>query len=190
MDKIRAFIAIDLPPHVLGEIKTVTDDLKGKTKGLKWVRQEGIHLTLKFLGDITPDQADLIGKSLDEATAEFGSLELALDRPGAFPSVKRPRVIWVGLDGELEKLKRLQKSVEEACFSSGFDKDERPYSPHLTVARIKRSNRRWKVEAITDIIEKLGAIQASPFRVDALHLIQSELKPDGAVYTKLKTCSL
>ena len=180
---IRTFIAIKLPDDVIERLREVQTGLKREGLDIKWVRPENIHLTLKFLGDIQNSDVDAVGNALESATAPFAPLTLSAAGLGAFPSVKRPRVLWAGVRGDLEMLSRLHARLEEALSRLvGIEKENKTFKGHLTLGRIKN---KVPPDAMIDAVSRYGDMASQGFVADTLHLIKSELKPSGPVYTDL-----
>jgi len=179
---IRAFIAIKLPDDVIERLREAQTYLKHEGLDIKWVRPENIHLTLKFLGDIRQTDVDAVGKALTSATAPFAPLTLSASGLGAFPSVKRPRVIWSGLRGDLEVLARLHARLEEELSALGMEKESKAFKGHLTLGRIKG---KVNPDVMIDAFSKYGHMTSRGFVADTLYLIKSDLKPSGPVYTDL-----
>jgi 2'-5' RNA ligase len=179
---MRLFIAIELPDGIKGGIARVQQQLKAAGASAGWTRPEGIHLTLKFLGEVAEEQASGILAALTDAVKGSGDLNLEVAGAGAFPNVKAPRVLWIGVFGDTEKLAVLQASVEDAMERLGFEREARKFSPHLTLARVKfpkpRDNWQQKIEGIRDVT--LGRFEAGH-----VSLMKSELRPEGAVYTEI-----
>jgi len=187
-EEIRSFIAIDLPPPFLEAVGRMQDELKISAKGIRWVRSGNIHLTLKFLGDIREELLGELGELLASGCKAHAPLELSMGRPGGFPDIERPRVIWLGLEGELEKLELLRQEIEKVCSTLGLPREKRPFHPHLTLGRIKD----WR-KSPANMAELLDGAEAPPagrFSVRAVHLYRSDLTRDGAIYTKLKSFPL
>lgn len=184
---MRLFIAIELPEELKRQIAEVQDQLKQIGADANWTRPEGIHLTLKFLGDVEESRVPAINEALAVACRGIGSLRLQVAGAGAFPNVKAPRVLWIGVRGDLENLRLLQAAVEDAMVNLDFAPEERAFSPHLTLARIKypKPRDKWqqKIEAIRDV--KLGEFEAT-----SVSLMQSELRRDGAVYKEVVKVNL
>jgi 2'-5' RNA ligase len=184
---MRLFIAIELPPEIKQGIAKVQEQLRESGANAGWARSEGIHLTLKFLGEVSEERASGIMAALTGAAEGSGKLNLEVAGAGAFPNGKNPRVLWLGVTGDVEKLGSLQAAVENAMTGLGFEREERTFSPHLTLGRIKfpkpRDNWQQKIESIRDV--KLGGFEA-----DHISLMRSELQRDGAVYTELGKISL
>jgi 2'-5' RNA ligase len=184
---MRLFISIELPDEIKQGIARTQEQLRKAGANVGWTRPEGIHLTLKFLGEVPDAKVQEIMTALTEAAKGTGSLNLEVVGAGAFPNAKNPRVLWVGVNGDTEKLLTLQAAVEDAMERLGFEREARKFSPHLTLARIKfpkpRDNWQQVVEEIKDV--KLGG-----FEVGCVSLMKSELKREGAVYTEVGRAEL
>jgi 2'-5' RNA ligase len=181
---IRAFLAIDPPEEILREIGRIQERLQRMIRGeVRWVRPEAIHLTLKFFGDIPENAIANIAMVMDEAAAGEAPLTLMIGGAGVFPDQRRPRVLWLGMDGDVPRLLNFQKEIEGRLGIAGFPAEERPFRPHLTLARIKSPRGLIGLEQALEKGEKYAAGQ---FTAAGIGLIRSELTPRGAVYTKLK----
>ena len=119
---IRTFIALELPPSVISMLGKVQEDLKLMGLRAKWVRPENIHLTLKFIGNINPEDIDMIGGAMKDAVDDFTAIDLVAGEVGVFPGIKRPRVIWVGLGGQILSLFAMQRVLEDNLATLGFKK--------------------------------------------------------------------
>jgi 2'-5' RNA ligase len=191
MSVIRAFIAIDLSPEILQRLEQVSVQLKTRLEGVpvRWVLVDNIHLTLKFLGDVSLANVEMLKKILKTEVNEHHAFEISVGGLGAFPSPHRPRVVWVGLEAPTE-LMAVQNGVESAMARLGYAREERPFSAHLTLGRVSRNAMGRDERLIGDAIEaiKLGFLGVA--RVNEVHLYKSDLHPNGAVYTRLSTASL
>lgn len=181
--KIRAFLAIDLPQEIKEQIGDIQGKLKEAVDGVRWTRPEGIHLTIKFFGDIDHDEVGRISEVVEKRTKDVGSLSFFLGEMGAFPSVKKPRVLWVGVDGDTAKLLSLQDAIEKDLEESGFTRENRSFKPHLTLGRVWSS--RGMITGLREAMERKKNEKREPFYAKGLGLFKSELKPGGAVYTRL-----
>ena len=186
-EKIRTFIAISLPEPVLEAIVAAQEKLKESGLKIRWVRKEGIHLTIKFLGDIERDDVEKIRGAMEQATSAFSHFRLQGDGVGVFPNFKRPRVAWVGVSGDIEILRTLHGDLESQLGNLGFPKEKRPFKGHLTLGRVKG---RLDPTKLRDAFEALGNFRTGPFTVQSIVLFQSDLRPDGAVYRRLAEVSL
>jgi len=180
---IRAFLALDPPEEILREIGRVQDRLKKLIQGdLRWVRPEGIHMTLKFFGDIREGDVANISAVAEKAAAAVAKFELAIGGAGVFPDLNRPRVVWLGMDGDVARLMTFQRELERAFGEIGFPSEERPFRPHLTLGRIKSPK---GLIGLAEALEKGKTVAAGRFTAAGLNLFQSSLTPRGAVYTRL-----
>jgi len=182
---IRAFIAVTLAPSVGEEIAKIQSLLKEPQGDIRWTRIDGMHLTLKFLGDIAHSQIEQILVGLRNALGDHLFFHVLAHGVGAFPNLNRPKVLWAGLSGE--GLAGLQEKVESALVRLDFPREERGFTPHLTLGRV-RSLRGWK--EILAVIKKYERVQFGESVVNHVTLYQSTLRPDGAVYSPLGTVSL
>ncbi|MDP1989724.1 MAG: RNA 2',3'-cyclic phosphodiesterase [Syntrophales bacterium] len=181
---IRSFLAIDPPEEVLKGIDAVQRRLRKLIEGdIRWVRPEGIHLTLKFFGDIFAADVANISTVAEKTTEKERPFSLAIGGAGVFPDPHRPRVLWLGMNGDVERLLVFQKGLDQSLHEIGFLREERPFRPHLTVARIKTSR---GLIGLVRALEKNEEYSAGRFVASGLSLMQSELTPKGAIYTKLK----
>jgi 2'-5' RNA ligase len=183
----RLFIAITIPPNVLDSLMAIQDQLKHKTPPhtVRWVRSEGIHLTLKFLGDVPVVKRKTLEKTLAEATQDHAPFTLSATGLGVFPNLKRPRVAWVGVEQDRAALTALRDAVEEHIAPLGYPTENRPFNPHLTLGRIRRDARRADIQRFAELIGTRDLTDRYAWQVNNVHLIRSELKPTGAVYTTL-----
>ena len=182
---IRAFIAVNLATPVIEEIAKVRFTLREAKGDVRWTRSEGLHLTLKFLGDIAHNQVEPILAAIREALHGQQPLHLVAQGLGAFPNLRRPRVLWVGLSGE--GLPEMSRAIETALLPLDFPPEEREFTPHLTLGRV-RSLRGW--ERLLAVMKAYEQVRFGESTVDQVILYQSELRPDGAVYSPLGAISL
>ncbi len=184
---IRTFIAVKLPETVLAAIDEVQEQLAAYGFSVRWVTTGNIHLTLKFLGGVHEDELDGIAAVLTEAVHGFAPLRLTAAGVGVFPSVKRARVIWVGLSGQLSELSALQRSIEDRLATIGFPREKRPFSGHLTLGRVKGP---IAASRLTTAMEGFRVFASETFEVDRVVLFKSDLRPTGALYTELRQVTL
>ena len=182
---IRTFIAVNLAAPVIEEIAKVRSALQEAKGEIRWTRVEGLHLTLKFLGDIERNQVEPILAALRETTRARLPLHILAQGLGAFPHLRRPRVLWVGLSGE--GLQEMSEAIETALVPLDFPPEEREFTPHLTLGRV-RSLRGW--EHVLARVKEYEHTRFGESLVDQVTLYQSELRPDGAVYTALGSAAL
>jgi 2'-5' RNA ligase len=179
---MRAFIAIELPPGVKTELTARQQELKRAGLNARWVRAENIHLTLKFLGEIDPGAVAAVRTAMTSAAERHGPLTLSASGIGVFPGVRKARVLWAGLSDGLPELIELQKDLDAALATCGFDREKRPFRGHLTMARFRQSVHPAKLETA---LAKADGAHFGQWTVRELILFQSELQPAGPLYTRL-----
>ena len=184
---IRSFLAIDLPETTRQTLGAVQEHLKQSTTGVRWLKPRSIHLTLKFLGNIHPAQVEDIALAVAEEIRDDPPITLGAAGLGAFPSRRKPRVIWIGMEGEVQRLIRIQSRVENALEPLSFVREKRPFRPHLTIGRVKD---RRRLQALIDAMAELKIPEFDSFDVTEIILYKSDLRPTGAIYTKLHRMSL
>ena len=190
-EQIRSFIAIELPEEAkrgLAKLRRALE--KDEHKFVKWVDPGGIHLTLKFLGNIPSKRIAEITEATEKATQGTPPFHLEISGLGVFPSLKQVRVFWVGIGGELDKLSRLQQSIDSALAALGFAKEERPFVPHLTLARIREGTSPPERRSFGELVDSTTFEDKYPVEVEAIRLMRSQLTPAGAIYTCLSVVGL
>ena len=183
---IRAFIAIEIDHSALRQIFAAVDELSQRISGIRWTPPTNCHLTLKFLGDIDEKQIEPIGQVLERDLDLFPRFTINAKGLGVFPDAKRPRVLWVGIEGN--PLAALAEKVEKALASLGFAQEQRKFTPHLTIGRWRQFERTDK-----DLTDALAKWQERDFNGSTVHevvLFQSILSPSGAQYRRLKAVRL
>jgi len=184
---IRSFLAIDLPDEIKENLRKIQNRLKPLMAGIggdvRWIKAEAIHLTLQFFGYINADEIALISEIVKKNVDGITPFMLNLGSPGAFPAITRPRVIYLGLEGETDTLCRLQDRIVTDLAEIGFKKEKRPFTSHLTLGRLKSST---KLPGIEEVFHKITGLAKGSFTVNGLKLYRSDLRPDGAVYTVLE----
>ena len=191
MSVIRAFIAVDLSPEILERIEQVSLDLRARMKDVpvRWVPVENIHLTLKFLGNVSTANLEILKDILGKVVSSHSECDISVGGIGAFPKPHNPRVIWVGMEVPQE-LVTLQHNIEIETARLGYSREHRPFSPHLSFGRVSRNASAQDVHAIAEVLEnyKVGFLGAT--RLKSVYLYRSDLKPDGAVYTPIYSATL
>ena len=185
-DKLRLFIAIELPSNIIDGLRNVQEELKDKSNKLSWAKPENIHLTLKFLGDTETGKIDSMVNILEGIAGKSFSFEISVKGVGTFPAAGTPRVIWVGIEENKDML-QLYNNIEEGLAALGFEKERRDFKPHLTIGRIKFLNDR---AGLRRGLEKVAGLNLARFAVAGFALFKSTLTPEGAIHTKLKEYTL
>lgn len=184
---MRLFVAIELPDAVLDALAAVQQQMQRNGKQpVKWVARTGMHLTLKFLGDVESTQvAEILGALTDVTQRCRKVTTLRLSSAGAFPGVKRPQILWVGVEGDLAALSHLQQQLEQALEPLGFAPEGRPFRAHLTLGRVRQDASAQQRASLGDLLAKLPAPPPVAWTPDAPVLFQSTLMPTGAIYTRI-----
>ena len=191
--QIRLFIAID-PPEEAKQIlaETINELEKSIPKGVRWVQPHRIHLTVKFLGNVSNSALDDILTAIEQASDDFqdGNFNLNLFGLGVFPNRSRPRVLWGGVQGDLDSLKKLHHEVDSAVSRLGFSLDQGPYQPHMTLGRPRNSVPQQRLSLIGDTISNWPSLRPVTWKVDSVHLIQSVSEPSRVEYITLGSAPL
>lgn len=192
MEQIRTFIAIELDEPTKTQLTDLQKRLKVEMpeRAIRWVRAEGIHLTLKFLGDVPVTRIERIAEELKEACRGFAPFWLKFGGLGCFPNPRRPRVVWVGIEEETGTLARLQRAIEKRLAPLGYPPEKRPFNPHLTLGRVRSRVRSGELRRVGELIEAADIGLVSEMEARAVGLIRSDLGPSGAVYTPLAEAPL
>ncbi|MFC1970818.1 RNA 2',3'-cyclic phosphodiesterase [Chloroflexota bacterium] len=191
MERIRSFIAIELPGDLKLALARIQERLKsGSQTPVKWVDPYSIHLTLKFLGDIGTDMVGKITTAMEAAVHGMSPFQLEAKGLGAFASLKRVQVVWVGVSGEVYRLSRLQQRIESCLTPLGFVTESRPFKPHLTLARLRDRAKPDERQDLGQLIAGISFETAYIIDVAALHLMKSQLTRDGAVYSRISSVGL
>lgn len=192
MEQIRAFIAIELNSAIQAALRQAETPLKSSRVGhiARWVSPTSIHLTLKFLGNVPVAQVPDIGQALERAGTAFSPFTIGLSELACFPHPRRPRVIWVGLSGDLEALASLHKSVDRELNRLGFKPEKRGFTPHLTLGRIRDRARPRERQALVERMSTVRVDASASMVVREVSFIRSDLTPTGAVYTRLAAAAL
>jgi 2'-5' RNA ligase len=190
---MRLFVALELAPEACRAAEEVARELKATGADVKWVRPESLHLTLKFLGEVDPGRLPELQEALRRACAGARALELGLAGAGAFPGVRRPQVVWLGLEGQTAELAGLAARVEDEAEALGFARDKRGFKPHLTLGRMRRKRRGAGAPPAGPLARALAGLagwQGPRFTGSRVSLMHSTLTPAGAVYEPLETVTL
>ncbi len=178
MSHIRTFIAFHLPPDVRKLLGNAVAELNRQilNRSIRWVKPELMHITLRFLGDTAETSLPALYDTLDSLAKQHNTLEFELDTLGCFPNCKRPHVVWAGLRGDLKRVSTLKQALDAALQNLGWQPENRPFRPHITIGRVKNKLQLQKL---------IGNIKLKPLpiQVSKIHLIESNLTPQGPIYT-------
>ncbi|HET9911923.1 MAG TPA: RNA 2',3'-cyclic phosphodiesterase [Anaerolineales bacterium] len=190
MNLLRAFIAVEIPLDIRQAVCKAISDLQKETNSLvRWVPMENMHLTLKFLGDVSPSNVDMLTQMIRAEADLFHYFEFRLNGLGSFPNLKRPRVIYIGIQAPAV-LEALQRGIDSASRRLGYESEERGFSPHLTVGRVKQNITVTEQQTVRRALEGTKIDLLGTARVDSVHLYKSDLQPTGSVYTRLYSAPL
>jgi 2'-5' RNA ligase len=190
-EKIRAFIASDISDSVKQELADIISKLKLYCPDfVKWTDPEGIHLTLKFLGWIDENKPEIIIGALSRAMDYFYPFRFSFEGLGAFPNKNNPRVLWIGLSGDVEAVTKLQQRIDIELSILGFETERRIFTPHLTLGRVKNTVTRIEIARLLKALASLQPDTKKVFGIDSVSLFRSQLTPKGAIYTQLGKISL
>jgi 2'-5' RNA ligase len=186
METVRSFIALELRPEIQQELGRIQAELKKADADVKWVKPEGIHLTLRFLGSVSLELIEEIKKLLDQLAKGHKPFALKISGLGAFPKVEHPRVIWVGIEQGKEQSLQLAKELEQGLIKHGFLPEKRSFKPHLTLGRVRSSRKREQLKQLLQSV----AVSNQSMQAETLVLFKSTLTPQGAIYQPLHQTKL
>ncbi len=179
---MRAFLALELPGDIKEYLSTLAGTMSQRISGVKWVKAEGLHVTLKFFGEIEESRAQEIGEALQSINKQYAAMSVRLKEISAFPNLMRPRVIVVTFQEGVDNVKAIFHDIESRLIAIGFDKEKRGFTPHVTLGRAKNSLPLLK----RDIIP----LEEKSFLLYNLVLYKSTLTKEGALYTPIKEIKL
>ena len=186
MERIRCFIAIELPGSVKRELAQLQGKLRSEAEGsVKWVDTGSIHLTLKFLGSVEVARLEGVTNAMTGAVRGIEPFRLKLERLGVFPGLSSPRVVWVGVSGELAKLQTLHRNIETRLIPLGFPAEERAFTPHLTLGRVRERISATERQELGQKIAITEFKTEADFEVTRLSLMRSQLTPQGAIHNQI-----
>jgi 2'-5' RNA ligase len=180
---IRSFLAFELPPSIKKHLWEISGELQQSHLPVRWVKKENIHLTIIFLGSVNEDTIHAIGERASAVAQRFSVIKIGLNGVGVFPNWRRPRVLWIGIEGDTETLSHLRDELQRELSPLGFTPEDRPFRPHLTLGRFKGPLQRddelkWILDRFHDISTTLECL-------NELILFKSDLKPSGPVYARM-----
>ena len=193
---LRLFIAIELNDALRAELKRVQKQLQDEclrvsvARAIRWVAPQNIHLTLKFLGNCNRAQIPALTTALERAAKNSAPFVLDARGLGCFPNARRPNIIWVGLEGDIKTAALLAQRIETEIHALGLARDERGFTPHLTIGRVKREASNHERATLAATIKNSPTTIYGTIRADAIHLIASDLKPTGPMYSTLAQINL
>ena len=181
---IRSFVAFELPVEIRGIITGICEEVRHLPLDVRWVKPSGIHLTVVFMGNVEKRSMGPIQEAVGRVCLEYGPFSLALRGMGVFGSRRSPRVLWIGLDGEIDRMAGFRDRLQDALGPFGIRQEKRPFRPHLTLGRFRKGAVRDK--ALNDLLDQYRGLGSPRCGVDELTMFRSDLGPGGAVYHALK----
>ncbi len=181
---MRTFIAIEISEEIRNGLAQIQSHLRYSGADVKWVEEQNIHITMKFLGEVSEEKSEKIKNILAKIASETEPFEITIRDIGAFPKIEYPRVIWAGIDKGANELKELAQKTDDALSRLGFEKERRPFAAHLTIGRVRNLSKNKAA-----LKEKIEALNLKPLTlnqcISSVILFQSTLTPKGPIYTKL-----
>ena len=186
--EIRSFLAFELPREIKRIVSHVSQEMKSFPLDVRWTKVENIHLTIVFMGNIETDQLGPMGEAIKGACRSYAPFNTSLNGAGVFGSRRNPRVLWVGLKGDIERMSLFRDLLQEQLGPFGIKEERRPFKPHLTLGRFRRGGARGA--HVDDLLSPYHDL-SSPFcAIKELALFKSDLRPGGPIYTRLNTWPL
>jgi len=180
---MRLFVAVPIQPKLRRKFFNLVNQLKSIGANVKWVAEENFHITLKFLGDTPDEKLSVVENAIESALSGFSPVRLKFGKLGAFPNFKRPRVLWIGLESGYEELSAMAGSLEDSFEEIGYEKEKRKFRSHLTIGRVKSQK---GVNRLMEKVEYLKDFDGGNMKLTHIHLMKSDLKRSGPVYTVLR----
>lgn len=184
---IRTFVAVCLDEELRSRISAIQERVKNLAPNVKWVAPDNFHVTLKFLGDVRRDRLSIVQSAMDGVAGSMAAFDLTISGTGVFPTPRRPRVIWVGVEEGREQLVALAKAVEDRLVRAGFEKEDKPFKTHITIGRVKESK---PVEGLVEGLDEIDTSGLGVQLVASICVMESVLRPGGPEYTPLSVHKL
>ena len=187
MAPVRTFVAITLDGSLHNTLHEVIEKFAASKASVNWVAPQNVHVTLKFLGNVEEERLPAIFSACEKAAEGFSPIDLEVRAVGCFPTLARPRVVWLGLEKGKEAVRELQRSVERELELIGFPKEEREFTAHLTIGRVKGKQ---GISRLCRLLEEERNIFIGSMRAASISVMKSKTLPSGPVYTELKAVPL
>ncbi len=186
--EIRSFLAFELPEEIKKIVSRVSGEMKKSPLDMRWVKVDNIHLTVIFIGGISTDLLDDLGKKVSKVCQKHGPFNIRLRGAGVFSNRRNPRVLWLGLDGNIDKMGWFRNSLQKRLEPFGIKKEKRRFNPHLTLGRFRKGSKSGI--HLDDLLLNYEDLNSRVCTLGELILFKSDLKPGGAVYTRLNSWTL
>lgn len=185
---IRSFLAFELPPDIKETVTRVSGEARRSTLDVRWVNADNIHLTVVFLGDIKADNIPEMRDVIQGVVSPYSPFNISLKGIGLFPNRRRPRVLWLGLHGDIERISYLKDALQKQMLPFGIKEEKRRFKPHLTLGRFRKPKSGH--DQVEEFLERYADLKSPICSLKELILFKSDLRPGGAVYTKLESWAL
>jgi RNA 2',3'-cyclic 3'-phosphodiesterase len=186
--EIRSFLAFELPPDIMGVISHTSGEMKDTPLNVRWVKPGNIHLTMVFMGNMPRERLKPIDQAAADVCRRYGPFKVFLDGTGVFGSRRNPRVLWAALNGDLERMSRFRDELQKDLEPFGIKQERRRFKPHLTFGRFRKGARTGS--DLDELLSRYQDLTSPACAVNELVLFKSDLRPGGAVYTRLNAWSL
>jgi 2'-5' RNA ligase len=185
---IRSFLAFELPPQIKEVLIDLFVKLKQSSLEVRWVRPEGIHLTVVFMGSVREEEISSINEVVGRVCSEYGPFTMTLNGMGCFPNNRNPRVLWLGVEGTLQRMSRFRDDIQRGLIPFGIKEEKRDFRPHLTLGRFKKPPK--TTVGLEKLLLEYKGLTSPACSLNELIFYKSELRPGGAVYTMLRSWPL
>jgi 2'-5' RNA ligase len=182
--EIRSFLALKLPPEIKKTLSHILREMKKTPLDVRWVKAGNIHITLVFLGNVPVGYVEPIGEAAEKVCQQYGPFAISLRGAGVFSSRRNPRVLWAGMEGDIDRMTCFRDVLQRHLKPFGIKQEKRPFRPHLTIGRFRKGARPGN--PLDDLLTKYQDLTSPVCALKELILFKSDLKPDGPVYSELK----
>ena len=182
--EIRSFLAFKLPPEIKKTLSHIAQDMRNTSLDVRWVKAGNIHITMVFLGNVPVGHVEPIGEAAEKVCQEYGPFAISIKGAGVFSSIRNPRVLWIGMNGDLERMTYFRDALQKRLRPFGIKQEKRRFKPHLTLGRFRKGAR--PRTCLDDLLTKYQSFISPVCTLEQLVLFKSDLKPGGAVYARLK----
>lgn len=189
MNPLRMFVAVEISPQLRSAAKRLIERLGAAQASVKWVEAENLHFTLKFLGDVPGEQMNDVCRAVDRAVSPLTPFELVARGCGAFPSIQKPRTIWLGVESGSEPMSTLAEAIEQSLMPLGFAPEHRRFTPHLTLGRVREGSP-LALQQLAELLTKYGDLDAGSTTIDEVTVFSSTLRRGGPKYEALSHAEL
>lgn len=187
--EIRSFLAFELPGDTKKTIARVWGEMNAYSLNIRWIKVDNIHLTVVFMGNVPQELITPMGEMTAQVCRKYGPFQIALKGVGVFPHMRRPRVLWIGLDGDIQRMADFRGRIQQKMKSFCIKQDRRPFKPHLTMGRFRKGSTGGQ-QHLHSLIAAYDGLASQRAELNELVLFRSDLKPNGAVYTRLNAWPL